>query len=172
MAEKIPGKELGIDAPFVRVSTGKRAGNILAVQHPIFGWLPYRQWALFRLIPEERIVPAIIMGVSTFWILKVTMAAVGKAAALAPKVGEALLFPAKITLFGALGAFFDPITILIGALNPEREVKAEELAEKVEELWNKHPLPFYGALLMAAMTLAGLDAGDVLRALVELIDIL
>ncbi len=100
------------------------------------------------------------------------MAAAGKAASLAPKIGEALLFPAKVTLFGFAGAFFDPITQLIGLLNPEREVKAEDLAAATEELWQKHPLPFYGAIMMAGMTMAGLDAGDVLRAMVELIDIL
>ncbi len=52
MARKIPGKDLGIDAPYVRVSTGKRAGNILAVQHPIFGWVPYREWGLLRVVEK------------------------------------------------------------------------------------------------------------------------
>ncbi len=164
MARKIPGKELGIDAPLVRVSTGKRAGKILAVQHPIFGWLPYKQWALLRLIPEERIVPAIIMGVSTFWILKGAMDIAGKVMSLTARV----ILPVQITI----GPFFGIFGPLLRAINPESEIEPEDMASAAEELWSKHPLPFYGALLVAGLTIAGLDAGDVLRALVQLIDIL
>ncbi len=58
MARKVPGKELGIDAPYVRVSTGKRKGNILAVQHPVLGWVPYRQWGMLQVV--EKNLPLII----------------------------------------------------------------------------------------------------------------
>ncbi len=61
MARVLPAHEVGLPegAGRVRVSGGKRPGRILAVEHPVFGWVNYREWALLGYVERlvERIGP-------------------------------------------------------------------------------------------------------------------
>ncbi len=173
MAKIVPSQEVGLGEGVgrVRISTSRaRRGKILAVEHPIFGWLPYRQWALLRLVPEDRILPAIIVGVSTFTITKIVMDLVGAAVDVVqpplfggpPGGGSLLTFilnligiPPQLT-----GALDIPLPI------PVEEAMKSSIGEQVKD----NPLPFYVATMAAGLTLAGLDPGTALLAFATLLD--
>ncbi len=61
MPKVVPGNEINLpDAPEVRVSTAKKnPGKILAVRHPLFGWLKYSEWTFLHSIGKlvDRIGP-------------------------------------------------------------------------------------------------------------------
>ncbi len=161
MAKIIPAQEAGLEGVGrVRVSSSRaRRGKILAVEHPIFGWLPYRQWAILRLVPEDRILPAVIVGVSTFSIAKLMMGAVGsilEAPFQEGLVGDILR---NLPLFGPGFLLIQPALPLI----------QQQLGDP-KDILEKHPLPFYIATMAAGLTLAGLDPGMALRAFAELLD--
>lgn len=162
MAKTVPASEVGLgDIGRVRVSTSRaRRGKILAVEHPIFGWVPYRQWALLRLVPEERILPAVIVGLSTYWVLRLAEDAIGKISFRVPGT----TFPAIVALTGPLGA-------LLGLLSPLIFPDVKDPMKLMEPgLIEKAPFSFYGALLTSGLTLAGLDPGTAIRGFAEILD--
>ncbi len=62
MAKVVPAHEVGLPegAGRVRVSSSRtRRGRILAVEHPVFGWIKYREWAFLGYVERlvERIGP-------------------------------------------------------------------------------------------------------------------
>ncbi len=62
MAKVVPAHEVGLPegAGRVRVSSSRaRRGKILAVEHPVFGWVRYREWALLGYLEGlvERVGP-------------------------------------------------------------------------------------------------------------------
>ncbi len=187
MAKIIPAQEAGLAEGVgrVRVSTSRaRRGKILAVEHPIFGWVPYRQWALLRLVPEERILPSIIVGISTFTIAKIIMVTAGEIA----DAVESALEAAKPKFFAdpsTLGTGFPVIDFLVSLFGlppagqgfgllppPVMEPVMEQMEGGIGDDIKDNPLPFYVATMAAGLTLAGLDPGMALRAFAELLNAL
>ncbi len=171
MAKVVKPTEAGLPegSGLVRVSQGKKTrGKILAVQHDIFGWMPFKQWALLRLVPEDRILPAIIVGISTFTVARLMVEALGDVLDIvAPPAlgGTGSGFPVIDLLLNLFG--IAPATEFFGLLPPPDEMK-ESLGSIVKD----HPLPFYIGVMAAGLTLAGLDPGMALRAFAELLNAL
>ncbi len=170
MAKIVQPTEAGLPegSGLVRVSQGKKTrGKLLAVQHPIFGWMPFKQWALLRLVPEDRILPSIIVGVSTFVVAKLVMDRLGiviEAIGFIEDIftGEASL-EAGVNIIENLPFVGDFFKGLIGAAAPG-------LGERAGPVWKTSPVPFYIATMAAGLTLAGLDPGMALRAFAELLN--
>jgi len=170
VAKIIPAQEAGLGEGVgrVRVSTSRaRRGKILAVEHPIFGWVHYRQWALLRLVPEDRILPSIIVGISTFAVAKL------------------VLDHLNLVIGGAVEALFDPgagnpiLDFILKAIGIQGiattaqavtgiDISGKTLGDALAAI--TEPLPTYMALMAAGLTLAGLDPGMALRAFAELLN--
>ncbi len=173
MAKIIPAQEAGLAEGVgrVRVSTSRaRRGKILAVEHPIFGWVPYRQWALLRLVPENRILPAIIVGVSTFAVAKAVIDSLTAAGEILAQTVPGTTFPVALGLTGPLGAILGLLSPILFPDAPEDPMKMMDLLEP--DFIEANTVPFYIGLLSAGLTLAGLDPGMALRAFAEILNAL
>ena len=119
--------------------------------------MPYREWALLRLVPEERILPSAIVGVSTFILVRLVeekLDFVFDAAKIIsqfrfPTEEEAISFAANLPFIG-----------------PFVRKTLEDAMVPVEggPAWEVYPFAFYAATMAAGLTLAGLDPGRALMA--------
>ncbi len=118
MARVVPAHEVGLPegAGRVRVSSSRaRRGKILAVEHPVFGWVNYREWALLGYVERlvERIGPLELVA----WVgLTYTYAATIKSAADLISWGQNLAV-GTADFFAGIVSIFLPFDISI--LSPE-----------------------------------------------------
>lgn len=170
MAKVVPGTEVNLpEVPEVRISEEKRwPGKILAVRHPVFGWMSYKAWGMWKLVPEKRIVPAIIGGLAAYGTVRLLMDISGKVLDASQTFLDEILTPGNPLGFLFPGGFliqgFKFFLPGIPGIDPSSVVGS------AEDALLHSPLPYYAALLTAAFILAGADPGDLLIAIVNFID--
>lgn len=123
MPKVLPAHEVGLPQGVgrVRVSTSRaRRGKILAVEHPVFGWVRYREWALLGYVERlvERIGPLELVawvgltlsyrqGIRSFedftsWLTQAS----GDVGGLFSNIGQFIFGAAIPETTAAVGAFF------------------------------------------------------------------